>query len=241
MNKVSEALATRDSHKAAIELVNLSKSYRDADRSLAVIDNVSFSFPASGSVAIIGRSGIGKSTLMHLLGVLDVPTSGAVLYGGRDVSSLDSDARAAFRATHIGFIFQFHHLLPEFSAIENVAMPLVIMGQPAESAWGEAASLLARMGLSQREKHLPSQLSGGEQQRVAIARALVTRPGVILADEPTGNLDVVTAGTVQEMLLEMSREQQSTLIIVTHSRELASSMGTVVEMLPGGSLVPVSC
>lgn len=223
----------------SIKLQNLSKSYRDADRALTVIDDVSFSFPENGSVAIIGRSGIGKSTLMHLMGALDVPTSGSVFYGGCEVSSLSSDARAAFRATNVGFIFQFHHLLPEFSALENVAMPLIMMGQPEESAYGEAVALLSRMGLTQREKHLPSQLSGGEQQRVAIARALITRPKVVLADEPTGNLDVVTAAKVQELLLEVSIEQQNTLIIVTHNQELAACMSTVVEMLPGGKLVPV--
>lgn len=228
------------SRSCCIELRNLSKHYRDADRSLAVIDNVSFRFPEGGSVAIMGRSGIGKSTLMHLIGALDVPTSGSVFYGEKEVSALDSDARAAFRSTHVGFIFQFHHLFPEFSALENVAMPLIMMGQPEESAFGESASLLSRMGLSQREKHLPSQLSGGEQQRVAIARALVSHPQVVLADEPTGNLDVVTGAQVQELLLEVVREQQSTLIVVTHNQELAASMNSVVEMLPGGNLVPVN-
>jgi lipoprotein-releasing system ATP-binding protein len=222
-----------------IELRNLSKHYRDADHSLAVLDNVSFTFPEHGSVAIMGRSGIGKSTLMHLIGALDTPTSGAVLYGDKVVSALDTDARAAFRSLHVGFIFQFHHLFPEFSALENVAMPLIMTGQPEESAFSESATLLARMGLSQRERHLPSRLSGGEQQRVAIARALVTRPQVVLADEPTGNLDVTTGAQVQQLLLEVVREQRSTLIVVTHNQELASSMDMMVEMLPGGRLVPI--
>ncbi len=220
-----------------LEVRSLMKRYRDADRELTVINDLTFSFPEQGSVAIIGRSGIGKSTLMHLLGALDVPTSGTISYGGVAVSGWSPDARAAFRAKNVGFIFQFHHLLPEFSAIENVAMPLIMMGQPEEESLREAATLLHRMGLQSRENHLPSQLSGGEQQRVAIARALVTKPRVVLADEPTGNLDVATAAQVQEMLLEMNRELKNTLIIVTHNNELARSMDLVVEMLPGGALI----
>jgi lipoprotein-releasing system ATP-binding protein len=220
-----------------LEVRSLMKRYRDADRELTVIDDLTFSFPEQGSVAIIGRSGIGKSTLMHLLGVLDVPTAGTILYGGLAVSGWSADERAAFRAKNVGFIFQFHHLLPEFSAIENVAMPLIMTGHTDDVALGEAAALLARMGLQSRERHLPSQLSGGEQQRVAIARALVSKPRVVLADEPTGNLDVSTASQAQEMLLEMNREQKNTLIIVTHNQELARSMDLVVEMLPGGALV----
>ncbi len=220
-----------------VEIHQLTKRYADASRMLTVINDLTFSFPESGSVAIIGRSGIGKSTLMHLLGGLDTPTSGSVRYGKHVVSSMDSDQRAAFRGEHVGFIFQFHHLLPEFSAIENVSMPLIISGLDERSAHERSAVLLERMGLVHRMGHLPSQLSGGEQQRVAIARALVREPRVILADEPTGNLDVNTAAEVQELLLEMNKEQRNTLIIVTHSRELARSMDMVVEMLPGGALV----
>ena len=220
-----------------VELKELSKRYRDADRELTVINRLTFSFPERGTVAIIGRSGIGKSTLMHLLGGLDTPTSGQVLYGSVDVSALGSDERAAFRAKNVGFIFQFHHLLPEFSALENVAMPLIMVGRPEAEALEESATLLNRMGLQSRVKHLPSQLSGGEQQRVAIARALVSKPRVVLADEPTGNLDVVTAAEVQELLLEMNRELDNTLIIVTHNEELARTMQMTVEMLPGGALM----
>jgi lipoprotein-releasing system ATP-binding protein len=149
---------------------------------------------------------------------------------------MSSDERAAFRARKVGFIFQFHHLLPEFSALENVAMPLTIAGVDDDEAWQVAAQLLERLGLRDREKHRPSQLSGGEQQRVAIARALVAQPRVVLADEPTGNLDVKTAAEVQGILLDMNRELNNTLIIVTHSHELARSMDVVVEMMPGGGL-----
>ena len=222
-----------------VRVTNLTKSYQDADRTLTVIRGLSYTFPPSGSVAIIGRSGIGKSTLMHLLGGLDVPSSGSVMYDDVNVSGMPSDERAAFRARKVGFIFQFHHLLPEFSALENVAMPLTIVGVPDKEAYGSAQSLLERMGLAERVHHLPSQLSGGEQQRVAIARALIARPRVVLADEPTGNLDVQTAADVQQIMLEMNRELKNTLIIVTHNHELARTMDVVVEMMPGGELVPV--
>lgn len=220
-----------------VEISHLTKRYQDADRELTVINNLTFSFPERGSVAIIGRSGTGKSTLMHLLGGLDNPTSGTVRYGDVVVSELSSDERAAFRARNMGFIFQFHHLLPEFNALENVALPMIINGEPEERAQALAREILQKVGLSHRADHLPSQLSGGEQQRVAIARALVARPKVILADEPTGNLDIVTASEIQKLLLSMCKESESTLIIVTHNHELARSMDVVVEMLPGGALV----
>ncbi len=223
--------------RLGVELRNLTKRYRDADRELTVISGLTFSFPERGTVAIIGRSGIGKSTLMHLIGALDTPSEGSVLFGGRDVSVMGSDERAEFRARNVGFIFQFHHLLPEFSAEENVAMPLIMSNMHEAEARAEAAALLSRMGLANRADHLPSQLSGGEQQRVAIARALITKPRVVLADEPTGNLDVRTATEVQKLLLEMNRELDNTLIVVTHNEELAQSMDMVVEMTPGGALV----
>jgi lipoprotein-releasing system ATP-binding protein len=220
-----------------IEVEKLTKRYRDADRELTVIDNLTFTFPDKGSVAIIGRSGTGKSTLMHLLGALDSPTSGCVRYGGAVISAMSSDERAAFRAKNIGFIFQFHHLLPEFNALENVSLPLIMSGVGETEALERSGALLDKVGLAARKTHLPSQLSGGEQQRVAIARALVARPAVVLADEPTGNLDLTTASEIQRLLLEINREQGSTLIIVTHNHELARSLDMVVEMYPGGALV----
>lgn len=220
-----------------IRAENLNKSYLDADRELTVISGLNFAFPERGSVAIIGRSGIGKSTLLHLLGGLDTPSSGRVLYDDLVVNELSSDERAAFRAKHVGFIFQFHHLLPEFNARENVAMPLTIAGVSDSEAYRCADELLFRMGLESRLTHRPAQLSGGEQQRVAIARALIAKPRVVLADEPTGNLDVKTALEVQRVVLELNREIGNTMIVVTHNRELAQSMDLVVEMLPGGELV----
>jgi len=223
-----------------VEISQLTKKYQDADRELTVINGLTFSFPERESVAIIGRSGTGKSTLMHLLGGLDTPSSGSVRFGDVVISDLSSDERAAFRARNVGFIFQFHHLLPEFNARENVALPMIINGESESEADQKAGEILEKVGLAHRSTHLPSQLSGGEQQRVAIARALVARPRVILADEPTGNLDIVTASEIQKLLISMCKESESTLIIVTHNHELARSMDLVVEMLPGGALVSSS-
>ena len=215
----------------------LSKSYRDADRNLVVLNSLSYSFPEGQSIAIVGRSGVGKSTLLQILGGLDKPSSGRVLYGEHDLGAMEDEERSAFRGQHIGFIFQFHHLLPEFTALENTAMPLFIRGIPKAQAQHEAEQILRRVGLSHRQDHLPGELSGGEQQRVAIARAIVTKPAVILADEPTGNLDFQTADDIQKLLLEINHELKNTLVVVTHNLELARSLDQVVEMLPGGDLV----
>lgn len=222
-----------------VRMEHVTKCYKDADRDLVVIEDVSFCFPSEGAVAIIGRSGIGKSTMLHLLGGLDIPTTGEIFFDSTRISGLTADARARFRAETVGFIFQFHHLLPEFTAVENVSMPLIISGIEEEQARIRSRKLLERMELSKRIDHLPSQLSGGEQQRVAIARALIGEPKVILADEPTGNLDVKTAEGVQKLLLEINRERGNTLIVVTHNRELAGNMDITVEMLPGGALAAV--
>ncbi len=220
-----------------IVLENVCKSYSDAGHELQVIEHVQFTFPEAGSVAIVGRSGVGKSTLLHLLAGLDLPDSGKVMLDGIDLSTLSSEALAAFRGKNIGVVFQFSHLLPEFNAIENVAMPLVIAGESEASATRQAKTLLERVELGSRANHRPGELSGGEQQRVAIARALVAAPRIVLADEPTGNLDMETAQRVQGLLLETQRELNNVLILVTHSHDLARSMGSVVEMQPGGKLV----
>lgn len=223
-----------------IRLESLTKRYRDADRDLSVIANLSFTFPEQGTVAIVGRSGSGKSTLLHLMGGLDSPSSGAVYFDDESFSGLSVDARAAVRAKKVGFVFQFHHLLPEFTALENVAMPLTISGEGELEAHGQASNLLRQVGLAERANHRPSQLSGGEQQRVAIARALVANPKLILADEPTGNLDVTTASEVQKLLLDAGRQSGRLVVIVTHNLELAASMDYVLEMAPGGKLQPYS-
>lgn len=222
-----------------ISLENITKRYRDAEQELTVIDGLTHRFPERGTVGILGRSGVGKSTLMHILGGLDMPTSGSILFDGTALEKLSGDQRAAFRAQHIGFVFQFHHLLPEFNAMENVAMPLIISGVSHSAARDKAEALLERLGLKERMRHLPGQLSGGEQQRVAIGRALINSPKVMLADEPTGNLDIRTARDVQELLLEMNRELGNVLIIVTHSQELAAELDQALEMGPGGKLTGI--
>lgn len=219
-----------------ITVSNLEKTYHDAARELRVIAGLNVELPAKGSVAIIGRSGTGKSTLLHLLGGLDKPAAGSIRYGDTDICKLAGDALSDFRGRNVGFIFQFHHLLPEFSALENVSMPLVIAGAPERQAAERAEAMLVKVGLADRIGHRPGQLSGGEQQRVAIARAVVNDPKVILADEPTGNLDFETAKTVQDLLLQINRDLGNVLIVVTHNQDLASSMDIVLEMLPGGKL-----
>jgi putative ABC transport system ATP-binding protein len=215
-----------------IRVQGLTKSYKDADRDLTVIKDLTFSFPEHGSVAIIGRSGIGKSTLMHLLGGLDIPTSGTVLYDDMPISSLSSDDRAALRAKKVGFIFQSHHLLPEFSALENVAMPLIISGVEDSEALDIASGLLNRMGLESRVGHRPSQLSGGEQQRVSIARALACKPRVVLADEPTGNLDSKTSYGIMELFHEL-HAKGNTIIMVTHEDDIAHYAHRIVRLRDG--------
>ena len=220
-----------------IRTVELQKRFRDADRDLTIIDSLTCEFPERGSVAIVGRSGIGKSTLLHLLGGLDLPSGGSVFFDDVELGRLSGDDLSRFRGRHVGFIFQFHHLLPEFTALENTAMPLIIADIGEREAEDRAAQMLDRVGLSNRSTHRPGELSGGEQQRVAIARALVTEPSVVLADEPTGNLDVHTAQSIQNLLLEINRERGSLLVVVTHSAELARAMDRTAEMQPGGALI----
>jgi lipoprotein-releasing system ATP-binding protein len=224
-----------------LQLVNLTKFYHDASRELQIIENLHFNFLAGKSCAIIGRSGVGKSTLLHIMGGLDKPSSGSVHIDGVDLGLLSDAELTRFRGEKIGFIFQFHHLLPEFTALENVAMPLIIAGTKRSVALREARVLLQRVGLADRLEHVPGRLSGGEQQRVAIARSLVTKPAVVLADEPTGNLDVETAVVVRDVLLEIQSERQATLIIVTHSEDFAERMDYTVEMKSKGGLELYRC
>lgn len=217
-----------------IKLSDLSKSFG----ALSVLSKVNAVFTSGHSFAITGKSGAGKSTLLNLISGLDIPTSGEVLYNDKSIYSLTTDGRARLRNKQVGFIFQFHQLLPEFTAAENVAMPLFIRGMADGPALAEAEKILTKVGLGARLSHRPTELSGGEQQRVAVARALVTQPSVVVADEPTGSLDTTTAGEVWEMIRDFCRDRL--LLVVTHDRELASSLDHRFEMIPGGSLEQVS-
>ena len=203
--------------------VGLHKTFVGGDGSeLHVLDGVDLRVEPGEAVAVIGASGAGKSTLLHLLGALDRPTAGEVLVEGRAVSGLDEESLAKVRNRHIGFVFQFHHLLSELSALDNVAIPRIIKGVRRAEAREEAAEALTQVGLGDRLTHVPGELSGGEQQRVAIARALVGKPGLLLADEPTGNLDPKTAERVLDLFLQLHEEVGSTLVVVTHSKDLAA-------------------
>jgi lipoprotein-releasing system ATP-binding protein len=208
---------------ALVEVSGLSKSYRTAVGALPVLTDLDLTIDAGEMIAIVGASGVGKSTLLHALGGLDPFDAGVVRIGDADVGRMDDSARVRFRNRHVGFVFQFHHLLPEFTALENVEMPLRIAGAPAATREADARALLARVGLSERAAHRPGTLSGGEQQRVAVARALVGRPTLLLADEPTGNLDEQTAAGLHELLREMHREHGLTSIIATHNAVLAAA------------------
>lgn len=205
-----------------IKVTNLCKSYKDAEKELVVLKDLNASFDEGKSYAIVGQSGVGKSTLLHLLGGLVTANSGEVSIFNQKVSELSGDALSDFRGENIGFVYQFHHLLPEFNALENVAMPLIINGEQMDKAIDKAKEVLEFVGLEERGNHKPFQLSGGEQQRVAICRAVITKPKVILADEPTGNLDPKTAEVVLGLLLEMGNKNGSTLIVVTHQQDSTS-------------------
>jgi lipoprotein-releasing system ATP-binding protein len=212
---------------------DIRKTYREGSLDTEVLKGVSFEIEKGELVAIIGTSGSGKSTLLHILGALDDATDGSVSFLGQDLASLSSNKQAKLRNQHLGFVYQFHHLLSDFSALENVAMPLLISGEKPAKAKEEAQRLLDKVGLSHRVDHRPSELSGGERQRVAIARALVNKPALVLADEPTGNLDHNTALSIYDLMRELNREYDTAFLVVTHDGELAGKMDRQLHMQDG--------
>lgn len=222
-----------------LQCVNLCKSYQQGPINTKVLTNLELSVKAGELTAVVGSSGCGKSTFLHLAGALDKPSSGQVYINGVDIHKLSEKQRAKFRNQHIGFIYQFHHLMMEFSAEENVAMPLLIRGDKPAEAIVAAKAMLAEVGLSHREHHRPSELSGGERQRVAIARALVTQPSLVLADEPTGNLDSDTAEQIYQLLRNLNKTVNTSFVIVTHDLSLAAKMDRQLR-LAHGHLTPIS-
>jgi len=216
-----------------IEIQNLSKRFQDSGMPIEILKNVQLSLDEGESLAIVGASGIGKSTFLHILGTLDRPNQGKLLFQGEDVFDFDSSRLARFRNQFIGFMFQFHHLLPEFSALENAAMPALINGYSREKAKAAAEAILVRVGLENRLTHRVSKLSGGEHQRVALARALVMRPRILLADEPTGNLDMHNSDQVHALLMELNQEFSMTMVVVTHNMKLAALMSRCVTIVDG--------
>jgi lipoprotein-releasing system ATP-binding protein len=215
-----------------ISAVGLTKTYGDGHR-VEVLKDLGLAVRSGEKVVIVGQSGVGKSTLLHLLGALDRPTEGRVTFDGLDLATLDDRRLAQFRNREIGFIFQFHHLLPDFTALENAMMPCLIQGMAREAAVGRARAVLEQVGLGARLDHKPGELSGGEQQRVAVARAIVLAPRAVLADEPTGNLDPDTAAEVHQLLVELNRQHGATLVVVTHNERLTALADRVLRLVHG--------
>ncbi len=212
---------------------NLYKTYKEGKMVTEVLKNVSFDLHPQSLLAIIGSSGSGKSTLLHLLGGLDKPTSGEIIFKSQQLNQLSEQAKAKLRNQDIGFVYQFHHLLPDFTALENIAMPLLIGGVSPNEAKKRAKDMLASVNLTNRAEHRPSELSGGERQRVAIGRALINNPSLVMADEPTGNLDKTTADAIFDLLIKLNKEQGTAFLVVTHDLELAKKLDKQLVMSDG--------
>ena len=225
---------------ARIEVSRLAKAYIHNGQAISVLTEVDLVLEPGDMVAVVGQSGVGKSTFLQILGTLDLPTSGSIKFDGEELTTMGPTRLAEFRNRRIGFVFQFHHLLPDFTALENVMMPALIQRVPIGKARQMAKDILGRVGLSHRLTHRPSELSGGEQQRVALARAMVLEPSLLLADEPTGNLDMPTGEAMHQLFLELNRERGSTLLVVTHNPDLANRMPRQLRMVQGGRLVEES-
>lgn len=229
----SSSAAHMQTSEPLLQIADINKAYIHNNARTQVLKDISFTIRRGDALAVIGPSGAGKTTLLNILGTLDKPSSGKVLYGGADLFSWNQRGLAEFRNRKLGFIFQFHHLLPEFSALENTMMPALIAGMNKRAAEEKAKKLLVEMGLEQRLTHKQGELSGGEQQRVAVARALVMEPEMVLADEPTGNLDTHTGKEVFNLLLKLNRETGMTLLVVTHNEEFARSMPRCITLVDG--------
>jgi lipoprotein-releasing system ATP-binding protein len=231
MNDHDPSIST--SEEPVLVCRDLQRSFADAGNRLDVLRGVNLTIEPGERIAIVGESGAGKTTLLQLMGGLDLPTEGQVLIRGRDIAKLNGTRRGLLRNRELGFVYQFHHLLPEFSALENVAMPLLMRSTPVDEVRRSAEQLLQRVGLGERLHHRPGELSGGERQRAAVARALITRPAVVLADEPTGNLDHANGERVFELMLELNREFGSSLVVVTHDQVLAGRMDRILHLQDG--------
>ncbi|UCD70699.1 MAG: ABC transporter ATP-binding protein [Syntrophobacterales bacterium] len=219
--------------RSLILVENLFKSFGHGSKRVDVLKGITLTFWPGEAVAIYGSSGVGKSTFMHIIGTLDRPSAGRIIYRGQDVFSMEERALAAFRNREVGFIFQLYHLLPEFNALENTMMPALIKGMHRSEAAIKAEEILVEVGLGNRITHKPGELSGGEQQRVAVARSLILQPTLLLADEPTGNLDTKTGNAIHDLLMRLNIEKRVTLIVVTHNHEIASRMPRRIQMVDG--------
>jgi len=230
-----DSLASRGGARVTVR--GLGKVFEHGGQRLEILRGLDLDLEPGDMVSVVGKSGVGKSTLLHVLGTLDLPSSGSIRFDDQDITQMSSSRLAEFRNRSIGFVFQFHHLLPEFTALENVMIPAMIARSGRSEAAGRARDVLARVGLAHRVTHRPGELSGGEQQRVALARALVLQPRLLLADEPTGNLDAVTGEEIHKLFIELNRERGTTMLVVTHNMELAARMPRRLRMLDDHRIV----